>query len=278
MTVLLGFAEGPGGAGAAEAELDAFLGRLVRWDKAAVVRLRSAEGEPALGVFGHPPFGGVLAVKSMALRGAAIGQAVDATVSAGDLLEAVAGAGTGVEAGARAAVGGEFTVPRSVTGPAWAGLLPPRGGWRREAELDAGAVRQVAARVVAEFRARTEALVPERRTRAELDALAEELWSRPLTPSAGGVGSAEGAAGTTVTLRVVHAAHALGFLPAGGPVGSVSRGGQEGEGEGKGKSEGQGDGTVAVLSAGSWVRLRTAYGSVAMRGASASSGLTVSPA
>jgi hypothetical protein len=70
MTVRLGFAEGPGRAGAAAAELDAFLGRLVRWDKAAVVRLRSAEGEPALGVFGHPPFGGVLAVKSMALRGA----------------------------------------------------------------------------------------------------------------------------------------------------------------------------------------------------------------
>jgi hypothetical protein len=125
--------------------------------------------------------------------------------------------------------------------------------------LDAGAVRQVAARVVAEFRARTEALVPERRTRGELDALAEELWSRPLTGAAGG------GAGTTVTLRVVHAAHALGFLPGGGPAG-------------EGKSEGQGGGTVAVLSAGSWVRLRTAYGSVVMRGASASSGLTVSPA
>jgi len=260
MTVRLGFAEGPGGAGAAAAELDAFLGRLVRWDKAAVVRLRSAEGEPALGVFGHPPFGGVLAVKSMALRGAAIGQAVDATVSAGDLLEAVAGVATGTGV----AVGGEFIVPRSVTGPAWAGLLPPRGGWRREAELDAGAVRQVAARVVAEFRARTEALVPERRTRAELDALAEELWSRPLT---GGFGSAGSATGTTVTLRVVHAAHALGFLPAGGPVG-----------EGRSEGEGQGGGTVAVLSAGSWVRLRTAYGSVAMRGTSAASGLSVSPA
>ncbi|WP_329132122.1 hypothetical protein OG552_12115 [Streptomyces sp. NBC_01476] len=236
MSVRLGFAEGPGGEGAAEAELAAFLGRLVRWDKAAVVRLRSAEEEPALGVFGHPPFGGVLAVKSMALRGGGIGAAVDATVSAGELLEAVG----------EAAHGGEFGVPASVTGPAWAGLLPPRAGWRREAEIDAGAVRELAARVVAEFRARTEALVPEQRTRAELDALAEELWRRPLPA---------GSAAQEVTLRVVHAAHALGFLPA----------------------QGRED-TVAVLAAGAWVRLRTAYGSVAMRGASAGSGLTVSPA
>lgn len=235
MSVRLVFAQGPGGEGAAEAELAVFLGRLVRWDKAAVVRLRSAEGEPALGVFGHPPFGGVLAVKSMALLGGGIGETVDATVSAGELLEVVT----------ETARGGEFGVPRSVTGPAWAGLLPPREGWRRDAELADGAVRELAARVVAEFRARTEALVPERRTRVELDALAEELWRRPLPA---------GPAGTAMTLRVVHAAHALGFLPA------------------QGREE-----AVAVLSAGAWVRLRTAYGSVAMRGASAASGLTVSP-
>ncbi|WP_405581669.1 hypothetical protein [Streptomyces sp. NBC_01190] len=223
--------------GAAEAELAAFLGRLVRWDKAAVVRLRSTEGEAALGVFGYPPFGGVLAVKSMALSPGGVREAVDATVSAGELLEAVA----------EAAHGGEFGVPRSVTGPAWAGVLPPRTGWRREAELAGGAVRELAARVVAEFRARTEALVPELRTRAELDALAEELWRRPLPA---------GPPDSAVTLRVVHAAHALGFLPARGPA----------------------EDTVAVLSAGSWSRLRTAYGSVAIRGASAASGLTVSPA
>jgi hypothetical protein len=235
VSVRLGFAEGPGGEGAAEAELAAFLGRLVRWDKAAVVRLRSAAEEPALGVFGRPPFGGVLAVKSMALRGGGVGEAVEETVSAGELLESVA----------EAARGGEFGVPRSVTGPAWAGLLPPRGGWRREAELDAVTVRELAGRVVAEFRTRTEALVPERRTRAELDALAEELWRRPLPA---------GPAGAAVTLRVVHAAHALGFLPA------------------RGRED-----AVAILAAGSWIRLRTAYGSVAMRGASAPSGLSVSP-
>jgi len=236
VSIRLGFVEGPGGSAAVEAELAGYLSRLVRWDKAAVVRLRSAEGEPVLGVFGHPPFGGVLAVKSMALRAAGIGGAVDATVSAGDLLEAVAAT----------VDGGEFTVPPSVTGPAWAGLLPPRGGWRRVTELEPAAVRALAARVVAEFRARTEALVPERRTREELDALAEELWQRPLPGGA-----------TGVTLRVVHAAHALGFLPTGDA--------DEAE-------------PVAVLAAGPWLRLRTGYGSVAVRGASAATGLTVSPA
>jgi hypothetical protein len=80
VSVRLGFAEGPDGAAVVEADLAAFLGRLVRWDKAAVVRLRSAAGEAALGVFGQPPFGGVLAVKSLALGGDAIAAVVDSTV------------------------------------------------------------------------------------------------------------------------------------------------------------------------------------------------------
>jgi hypothetical protein len=223
-------------AGAQEAaDLAAFLGRLVRWDKAAVVRLRSAEGEAALGVFGHPPFGGVLAVKSLPLRaGGGDAAAVDATVSAGQLLEAVAAAAEDGD--------GEFALPGSVTGPAWAGLLPPRGGWRRIADLDAVQVRGVAAGAVAEFRSRTEVLGEAGRTRAGLDALAEELWAREAGP--GGL-----------TLRVVHAAHGLGFLREAAP-GAV----------------------VSVLAAGPWVRLRTEFGSVAARTqASGASGLTVSP-
>ncbi|MGW5352262.1 hypothetical protein ACWERV_17340 [Streptomyces sp. NPDC004031] len=214
------------------ADLAAFLGRLVRWDKAAVVRLRSAEGEPALGVFGHPPFGGVLAVRSAALRGAGpVGAAVDATVSAGQLLEEV----TAAEAG--------FGLPPSVTGPAWAGVLPPRTGWQRVAELDAGQVRRAAAGAVAEFRARSEGLPREERTRAVLDALAEELWTRPWQ-------------GTT--LRVVHAAHALGFL----------RGGESATG----------GAPLALLAAGPWARLRTEYGSVAVRRETPGAGLSFTPA
>ena len=227
--LVLGHEGGDGGDAAGEAaDLAAFLGRLVRWDKAAVVRLRSARDEAALGVFGHPPFGGVLAVRSVALRGAdAVAAPVDATVSAGQLLEAVSAAHEG------------FEVPPSVTGPAWAGLLPPRSGWRRMAEFDPGQVRKAAAEAVTEFRARTEELTPQARTRAALDALAEELWARPYQ-------------GTT--LRVVHAAHALGFL------------------------RGDGDDLVVLLIAGPWARLRTEYGSVAVRRESPAAGLTVSPA
>jgi hypothetical protein len=226
MTVLVFDASTAGAPDEAAQELAAFLGRLLKWDKAAVVRLRSAAGEPALGVFGQPPFGGVLAVKGVALGGAAVAAAVDATVSAGQLLDAVA---------APAAASGGFPVPPSVTGPAWAGLLPPRGGWRREAEIPGPAVRDTAAALVAEFRTRTEALPQQRRTRAELDALAEELWGRAYgAPDAGG----------RLTLRVVHAAYALGFLRV--PPG----GGQD---------------AAAVLSAGAWTRLRTGYGSVAAR-------------
>lgn len=213
------------------ADLAAFLGRLVRWDKAAVVRLRSAAGEPALGVFGYPPFGGVLAVRSAALHGGGpVAAAVDATVSAGQLLEAVSAAVEG------------FALPPSVTGPAWAGVLPPRGGWRPVARLDGDQVRKAAAEAVAEFRARTEELPPQDRTRAAFDALAEELWARPYQ-------------GTT--LRVVHAAHALGFLRGGGDT----AGGVE----------------LTLLVAGPWSRLRTEYGSVAVRRESAAAGLRVTP-
>ncbi|MCZ4102033.1 hypothetical protein G3I60_28935 [Streptomyces sp. SID13666] len=224
-------------AGAGEAAgLAAFLGRLVRWDKAAVVRLRSAEG--VLAVFGQPPFGGVLAIRTASLRDVLD---LDATVSAGQLLEGIE---ERIEAGAGEAPDGSgdaVVVPPSVTGPAWAGLLPPRGGWQRVAEFAPEDVRAAAERLVGEFRSRTEVLVPERRTRAELDALAEEVWSRP-------VGD------TALPMRAVHAAQALGFL----------RGGR--------------DEPFTLLTAGAWLRLRTPYGSIAVRRTALGSGLTVTPA
>jgi hypothetical protein len=212
------------------ADLAAFLGRLIRWDKAAVVRLRSAEGEAALGVFGNPPFGGVLAVRSAALDGDGVGATVDATVSAGQLLDAADAASHN----------GELALPGSVTGPSWAGLLPPRAGWLRVTELDGPALRAAAARVIAEFRTRTEELGEAGRTRAGLDALAEELWARPL-------------GGTALPLRAVHAAHALGFLRT--------------------------EADAVLLAAGPWLRLRTPAGSIAVRTAvSPAAGLTVTPA
>ncbi len=205
------------------ADLAAYLTRLLRWDRAAVVRAQAA-GQ-ALAVFGRAPFGaGVLAVRMWELAGPA---ELDATVSAGQLLDAI-------DEDAERVV-----VPAEVTGPSWAGLLPPRAGWRRLAELDETPLREAAAAVVAEFRQRTEALPPERRTRVELDALAEEIWSRRLD-------------GTPLPLRAVHAAHALGFLR---PVPALVP-------ERPGAASGEGP---VLFSAGRWLRLRTGHGSVAIR-------------
>ncbi|UCM88129.1 hypothetical protein [Streptomyces marincola] len=202
-------------------DLAAFLGRQLRWDKAAAARLK-ADGE-VVAVFTRPARFGVLAVRPCRLREAA---GLDVTVSVGALLNAFDG-----ERGA-------FTVPEPVTGPSWAGVLPPRGGWSPVAELPADEVRGAAVAVVAEFRARNEGLPPRDRTRSALDAIAEEVWSRPLP-------------GTRLPLRAVHAAHALGLLRAPGPV--------------------------TLLERGSWLRMRTPLGSTATRGGGALPGLGVTP-
>lgn len=234
-------------------DLAAFLTRLLHWDKAAVVRLQAAG--PVLAVFGHPPFGPVLAIRTWELSEPA---RLDATVSAGQLLDSVA------EQAAR------VTVPPDVTGPSWAGLLPPRGGWQRVAAIGLDMLRAGVARGIAEFRARTEVLEPVRRTRAEFDALAEEIWSRRL-------------AGTPLPLRAAHAAHTLGFLRPLGPVSYV--GGPAGHrkqalgvmAHAAGAEAPETDAHPALFACGSWLRLRTAYGSVAVRAAGEAAGLRVTP-
>jgi len=223
------------------ADLAAFLGRLVRWDKAAVVRVQGAPGAAggaAVAVFGRPPFGEVLAVRTHRLAEAV---ADDVTVSAGQLLE-------GVDESAAAVV-----VPAGVTGPSWTGVLPPRGGWRRTDDLAPQRLRAAASGVVAEFRARTEALAPADRTRGALDTLAEEVWSRPLD-------------GTALPLRAVHAAHALGFLR---PVRAPAAAGVPGAADG-------GEERPGLFGSGPWLRLGTPYGSVVVRRAGRP-GLSVSP-
>ncbi|TDC23580.1 hypothetical protein E1265_12345 [Streptomyces sp. 8K308] len=210
----LAFAE-PGEAG----ELTAYLERQLRWDRAAAARLQ-ADGE-VVSVFTRPARFDVLAVRAFRLREPAT---LDATVSAGELLESVDA--------------GELAVPAAVTGPSWAGLLPPRGVWRPESQLPVERVRNEAAAVVSEFRSRREALTSAEATREALDALAEEIWSRSLP-------------GTPLPLRAVHAAHALGMLRATTPV--------------------------AVLSKGTWLRLRTFLGSIAVRRSGAAPGLSVRP-
>ncbi|MGV9939513.1 hypothetical protein [Streptomyces sp. NPDC003401] len=201
------------------ADLAAFLSRLLHYDRAAAVRLQAAG--TALAVFGRPPSFEVLAVRAVRLAKPyenGLDVTLDVTVSAGELLESVDGAAA------------TAAVPAAVTGPPWAGVLPPRGGWELRAGLPApDGLRATVGAAVAEFRRRTEELPAERRTRAELDGIGREIWSRT-------VGD------TGLPVRAVHAAQSLGFLrPA-----TAAR-------------------DTGLYSSGAWLRLRTPYGSVAVR-------------
>ncbi|MEU7552019.1 hypothetical protein AB0B01_06580 [Streptomyces sp. NPDC044571] len=210
------------------ADLAAFLGRLVHYDRAAAVRLQ-AGGGPALAVFGRPPSFEVLAIRTVRLAALAA-LPLDLTVSAGELLESV-------DEGSASAL-----VPGPVTGPPWAGVLPPRGGWQQVPGLPRPeAIRAAVAGAVAEFRARDEALPPQHRTRSERDRIGREIWSRTLGD-------------TELPLRAVHAAQSLGFLR---PVRSTVSSGAPAPG---GAPE-----PVALLASGGWLRLRTPYGSIALR-------------
>ncbi|MGH4028361.1 hypothetical protein ACQB60_05415 [Actinomycetota bacterium Odt1-20B] len=214
------------------ADLAAFLARLIHYDKAAAVRLQ-AHGD-AVAVFGRPPSFEVLAIRTARLAKPyeyGLETSLDVTVSAGELLESVGESADAVE------TAGTAVVPGAVTGPPWAGVLPPRGGWQQEPGLPGmAALRGMVAGAVREFRGRVEELAPELRVRAELDRVGREIWSRP-------VGD------TGLPVRAAHAAQSLGFL--------------------RGES-------VDLLSAGNWLRLRTPYGSTAVRGAGLGS-LSVAP-
>jgi hypothetical protein len=201
------------------ADLAAFLSRLLHYDRGAAVRLQAAG--TALAVFGRPPSFEVLAVRAVRLEKPyedGLDATLDVTVSAGEFLESVD------ERGATAAV------PAAVTGPPWAGVLPPRGGWRAEPGLPApDALRATVAAAVTEFRSRTEELAPGGRTRAELDRIGRDIWSREIGR-------------TGLPVRAVHAAQSLGFLRPGADQAGT-----------------------ALYSSGAWLRLRTPYGSVAVR-------------
>ncbi|MDX3849272.1 hypothetical protein [Streptomyces sp. AK02-01A] len=215
------------------ADLGAFLARLIHYDRAAAVRLQAGGG--ALAVFGRPASFEVLAIRTARL---AVPYALDVTVSAGELLESVD------------EPAGSAAVPAAVTGPPWAGVLPPRGGWRQVPGLPSeDAVRGALAAAVAEFRARDERLTPADRTRAERDRIGREIWSRTLGD-------------TGLPLRAVHAAQSLGFLRPVRVMVPASATPQE---------------PLALLESGAWLRLRTPYGSIAVRRAGLS-GLTVTPA
>ncbi|HSA51904.1 MAG TPA: hypothetical protein VLH10_17590 [Yinghuangia sp.] len=212
----------------AAADLAGYLVRLLRYDRAAVVHLR-ADG-PVLGTFGRVPFGGgtsgVIALRTSEL---AEPLRLDTTVSAGRLLDALT-SGHGEPADGSQTV--PVQVPPAVTGPPWTAMLPPRTGWAPLATLPiAGLVREVA-EAVGRFRAQTEALSAEERTRAVLDRIAESVWSKTLSATPG----------AHLPLRAAHAAASLGFL------GSVDAGTD-----------------ATVLAVGGWLRLDAPYGSVSVR-------------
>ncbi|MER5875627.1 MULTISPECIES: hypothetical protein [unclassified Streptomyces] len=222
------------------ADLGAFLARLVHYDRAAAVRLQ-AHGT-TLAVFGRPPSFEVLAIRTARLAKPyehGLDDTLDVTVSAGELLESID------ESAATA------TVPGAVTGPPWAGVLPPRGGWRPEPGLPApDAVRATVAAVVAEFRSRTQELAPELRTRAELDRLGREIWSRPLGD-------------TALPVRAAHAAQSLGFLrPVASAAARVRPSAAQVANDPRLPS---GEGELGLYSSGAWLRLRTPFGSIAVR-------------
>ncbi|GHC50349.1 hypothetical protein [Streptomyces cinnamoneus] len=219
------------------ADLAAFLARLIHYDRAAAVRLQAGGG--VLAVFGRPPSFEVLAVRTARL--AEKTGPLDVTVSAGRLTDELdAGRpvpGNGVEIG----------VPETVTGPPWAGVLPPRGGWQRvEGFPGPEAVRGAVAAAVAEFRARDEALPEQRRTRAERDRIGREIWSRTLGD-------------TGLPLRAVHAAQSLGFLRGPRPDNGAAE-------------------PPVLFTARGWLRLRTPYGSIAVSTGGGLRDLTVTPA
>ncbi|MFI9271588.1 hypothetical protein ACIGXM_12860 [Kitasatospora sp. NPDC052896] len=236
------------------ADLSAFLGRLLRFDRAAAVRLQAvprsvfreatarrgpaaaAESEATveewadgvLAVFGRLPLGssGVIAIRTARLAGLA--EAADATVSAGQLLE-------GVDERS-----GALALPAPVTGPAWTGLLPPRTGWQPLGTPDVGLVMPQVFGAVEEFKERTAAVPEHHRTRVVLDGIADEIWSRSLT------------AAPELPLRAAHAAYRIGFLHPGAPL--------------------------SAHRAGSWLRLTAPHGSVAVRSAAApGAGLGLTP-
>ncbi|MFC5641784.1 hypothetical protein [Kitasatospora cinereorecta] len=211
--------------------LATFLERLLRFDRAAAVRLQAVprgDGEGVLALFGRLPLGGSGALAIRTVRLAGLESGADRTVSAGQLLEALDEST------------GTLVLPPAVTGPSWAGLLPPRTGWELIAEPSGPEVGRQLADGIREFRERSEAVPAHHRTRPVLDALADEIWSRPIE------------AVPELPLRAAHAAHVIGFLPPDAPL--------------------------TVHRKGSWLRLNTPLGSVAVRSqAGPGAGLGLSP-
>jgi hypothetical protein len=124
----------------------------------------------------------------------------------------------------------EIVLPPSVPPLRWTTGLPPRTGWQPAASLRLGDVIDLVAAGTEEFRSRAQALPAGQTPSAALDALANDIWGRPMAADH--------------PVRLAHAASYLGFLDS------------PGSGE---------DAEVALLTAGSWRRLDAPGGSTLMR-------------
>ncbi len=205
--------------------LRAYLGRLLALDDRGAVRLQAAGA--VLGVWGGPPLD-VVALRPVALAGP-VESPADVTVSARRLLERL-------DALAEIALPpGEVEMPPQVPGPAWAGLLPPRGGWELRATVPAAVVHDAVRVAVEAFRRRVDLIPADRRSQPALEAVAQEIWAGPVVAD--------------VPLRAAHAAELLGLL-------------------------GRAD-EVSAFTAGPWARLACPGGSVAIRRDGATAGLAM---
>jgi hypothetical protein len=171
-------------------------------DKTAAVRFVGIG--PVAAAYAAPPLHGstarasVLTVRTVALGEGA--QPFDRTVSAGQLLESIRAdanddpAANGSNGSADTDGRPTFTLPAQLTGgPSWAGLLPPRTGWRPLGEIPLRRLAEAVAQGNADFRFGALG-----RDRVALDNLAEEIWTRELPHG--------------VRWRSAHAASAMGFL------------------------------------------------------------------
>ena len=203
------------------AALGAYLERLLHFDKGAFVRFVGVG--PAAAAYSGPPFGGrtVLTMRLSALQQGT--EPFDVTVLAGKLLEGLSRDDA------------ELLVPDTmVGGPSWAGLLPPRTGWSRVGLISVRELGRAAAQGNADFRFRALGL-----DRAGLDALGEEIWSRPVIPD-----QEADEEGAPLALRTAHAAQALGFL---------------------GPDAEQSDELAPLARIGRWLRVDAPYGTVLQR-------------
>lgn len=178
---------------AAANDLSVLLGRAVRLDDAAAVRLVADSGVLAVyaavltprGLLDRGPT--VLGLRTFALSAGGF----DAVVPVRSLQARVDAALASLDDGAV-----ELRVPASVSTIVWAGITPPRGGWQRMADLSASMFSAAARAGIDEVAA----AIPEGTGEQIVHRVRSEVWGRPMPDAA------------HVPAGAAFALEALGFL------------------------------------------------------------------